>query len=54
VISGDMEGQEMRPERPNNRSGNCWLRYARKITQSCSNKTERCRTFTVDGRSFLA
>ena len=48
-----MEGQETGPERPNNRSGNCWLRYALRITQYFSNKTERCHTFTVDGRSFL-
>lgn len=49
-----MEGQEMGPKGPNNRSGNCWLRYARRIIQPCSNKTERCRTCTVHGRSFLA
>jgi hypothetical protein len=44
----------MGPERPNNRSGNCLLRYARRITLSCSNKTERCRTISVNGRSFIA
>lgn len=44
----------MGPERPNSRSWNCWLRFARRITQSCWKKTERSRTFTVDGRSFLA